>query len=202
MNFLIEYLKHPRIIGAVAPSGNALARKMMIPIDFKSAEVIIEYGSGTGSFTRELVIRRKPDTVLILIEQNKAFCKELKKTFCNQPNLYIINGSAENVNDYLTEYGFKYADYIVSGLPFTSLPIKISDNILNATRRALGSKGKFITFQYSLVKKNFFENYFRISGCLRELKNLPPAYALVMRNSKSIFQKSVLQVHSDNKKSR
>ncbi|MDE6502387.1 MAG: SAM-dependent methyltransferase [Ruminococcus sp.] len=184
MNFLIEYIKHPRKIGAVAPSGNSLARKMIIPVDFNSAKVIVEYGSGTGSFTRELVVRRKPDTVLILIEQNRKFCSELEKTFCNQQNLYIINGSAENVNDYLNEHGFKTADYIVSGLPFTSLPANISDNILNATKIALGKKGKFITFQYSLVKKKFFEKYFRICDCLRELKNLPPAYVLVMRNRK------------------
>ena len=74
MNFLLEYLKNPRTIGAVAPSGNNLARKMIKPINFKSANVIVEYGSGTGSFTRELVIHRKPETVLILIEQNKKFC--------------------------------------------------------------------------------------------------------------------------------
>lgn len=182
MNFLIEYLKNPRKIGAVAPSSSSLAKKMIQPIDFKSAKVIFEYGSGTGSFTRELVIRRKPDTVLILIEQNIKFCEELERIFCNQPNLYIINGSAENVNDYLAEYGFKYADYIVSGLPFTSLPVKVSDNILNATKRAIDRKGRFITFQYSLVKKKFFGKYFRISNCFREIKNFPPAYVLVMRN--------------------
>ncbi len=191
MNFLIEYLKHPRRIGAVAPSGSSLARKMMMPVDFRSAGVIVEYGSGTGSFTRELVIRRKPETVLILIEQNRSFCEELEKVFCNQPNLYIINGSAENVNYYLAEYGFRHADYIVSGLPFTSLPAKVSDNILNATKKAVGRNGRFVTFQYSLVKKKFFENYFRISGCLREIKNIPPAYVLVMgnRNSRCISVK-------------
>lgn len=181
-NFLIEYLKNPRKIGAVAPSGNALARKMTKSIDFKSAKVIVEYGPGTGSFTRELVICRKLDTVLILIEQNKKFCRELEKIFCNQPNLYIINGDAENVNNYLAEYGFKNADYIISGLPFTSLPAKASGNILNATKKAIGNKGIFITFQYSLVKKNFFKKYFQISDCFKEIKNLPPAYVLVMRN--------------------
>lgn len=182
MNFLIEYIKHPRTIGAVAPSGNNLARKMINPIDFKSAEVIVEYGSGTGSFTKELVIRRKPETALILIEQNKKFCCELKRNFCNQPNIYIINGSAENINFYLKKYGFEHADYIISGLPFTSLPICVSKNILRETKKALGTKGKFITFQYSLVKRKFFERYFIISGFLHEMKNLPPAYVFVMRN--------------------
>ncbi|MDE6424717.1 MAG: hypothetical protein K2K89_01060 [Ruminococcus sp.] len=52
----------------------------------------------------------------------------LKKIFCNQPNLYIVNGSAENVNTYLAQHGVENADYIVSGLPFTSLP---ADNRLS-----------------------------------------------------------------------
>lgn len=74
MNFLFEYLKHPRKIGAVAPSGKRLSHKMMEPVNFPSANVIVEYGSGTGSFTRELVKRRRSGTTLILIEQNKHFC--------------------------------------------------------------------------------------------------------------------------------
>ncbi|MDE6539602.1 MAG: SAM-dependent methyltransferase, partial [Ruminococcus sp.] len=79
---------------------------------------------------------------------------------------------------------FKHADYIISGLPFTSLPTKISGNIMKATKKAVGNNGKFITFQYSLVKKKFFEKYFRMSGLLHEFKNLPPAYVLVMHNLK------------------
>ena len=184
MNFLLEYLKNPRTIGAVAPSGNGLARKMIKSVNFNKAEVIVEYGAGTGAFTRELVINRKPDTALILIEQNKKFCRELAKNFRNQPNVHIINGSAENVNLYLKKYGFRQADYIISGLPFTSLPADISENIFRETIKAIGNNGKFITFQYSMVKRKFFEKYFRISDILHELKNLPPAYVLVMRNIK------------------
>lgn len=182
MNFLFEYLKHPRKIGAVAPSGKKLSRKMIDPIDFQSANVIVEYGPGTGSFTKELVTHRRKDTTLILIEQNEHFYKILKETFSNESNLYIINGNAENVNDYLKKYGFKNVDYIVSGLPFTSLPKYISDSILTATNQALGKDGKFITFQYSLIKHSLFKRYFSISCYLLEIKNFPPAYVLVMKN--------------------
>lgn len=182
MSFLIEYLKNPREVGAISPSGISLAKKMVKPIDFKSADVIVEYGPGTGSFTRELVIHRKINTTLILIEQNKLFCEKLKSEFCNQPNMHIINGSAEDINEYLSKYGYKKADYIVSGLPFTTLPKKVSGNILNATKKAIGNRGKFITFQYSLVKMKYFEKYFRIIDHFREIKNLPPANVLVMKN--------------------
>lgn len=182
MGFLIEYLRNPRFIGAVAPSGVKLSRRMIRPINFKKAKVIVEYGPGTGSFTRELVVHRNPGTILLLIERNPTFCDELKKLFENQPNIHIINGDAENVNRYLAVHGLCKADYIVSGLPFNNFPAELSERIMDATRIALKDGGKFITFQYTLMKKRFFMKYFSITGCTMEIKNLPPAYVIEMTN--------------------
>ena len=182
MGIFAEFLKHPRRIGAIAPSGKQLSAKMMTPVDFASAKVIVEYGPGTGSFTKELAARKRADTVLILIEQNETFCEQIKARFGDLPNLFVVHGSAANVGQYLEDRGVHSADYIVSGLPFSSLPAAVSDQILNATKLALGQNGKFITFQYSLVKKKFLEGYFQITDCLRVIKNLPPAYVLVMKN--------------------
>ncbi len=182
MSFIFEFLKHPRKIGAIAPSGKALAHKMMKPIDFSTAKVIVEYGPGTGSFTKELIERRRGDTVLLLIEQNRNFYRRLKKEYGKIKNVHLIHGDAKDVNYHLARYGFTKADYIISGLPFTSLPKKVSDKILTATQSAIGRNGKFITFQYSLVKLGFFEEYFRMTRCLREMKNIPPAYVFVLKN--------------------
>ena len=182
MGIFAEFLKHPRRIGAIAPSGKHLSAEMMAPIDFASAKVIVEYGPGTGSFTRELVARRRPDTVLILIEQNKTFCDQLWASYGGLPNFFLAHGSAGSAGRCLEACGVQSADYVVSGLPFTSLPAALSDRILNATKPALGQEGKFITFQYSLVKQKFFEQYFQITDCRKVIKNLPPAYVLVMKN--------------------
>ena len=59
LNFLKEYIKHPRTVGAVAPSSRRLANGMMMPIDFENASCILEFGPGTGVFTEELIRRRK-----------------------------------------------------------------------------------------------------------------------------------------------
>lgn len=184
MSFITEYLKHPRSIGAIAPSGKNLAKKMMQPIDFDAAKVIVEYGPGTGSFTKELIARRNEKTTLIIIERNDTFYEQLKKELSGQKNLHLIHGSAENVVKYLDKYGFRHADYIISGLPFSSLPKQISSNILEATQIAIGKNGQFITFQYSLVKKKLFEKYFTIIKCPRVMRNLPPAFVFVMENKK------------------
>ena len=53
--FLRQFVQSPRTVGAVLPSSPALARAMLAPIDFASARTIVEFGPGTGAFTREIV---------------------------------------------------------------------------------------------------------------------------------------------------
>ena len=180
--FLRQYAAHPRKIGAVAPSGKALTAGMMEPVDFEAAKLIVEYGPGTGSFTEELVRRKKPETVLLLIEQNRDFCRMLHERFAGEQNVWIVCGSAEKADRIAERAGFSQADFVVSGLPFTSLPKNVSAGIFEATKRLIGDTGRFITFQYSMVKCNFFSAHFRFADIHRVRKNLPPAYILVMEN--------------------
>ena len=90
-SFIKQYIKNPRYIGAVAPSGKRLAEKMMEPVKFGKCKCIVEYGPGTGVFTKEILKRKRDETILILIEQNALFYKQLKKEFKNEPNMHIFN---------------------------------------------------------------------------------------------------------------
>lgn len=181
LRFLLQYLQDIRRIGAVAPSSRFLARKMVETVDFGSANVIIEYGPGTGVFTAEIVKRMNPNTKLIAIETNEAFYKTLQASYKNTPNVEIINVSAEHVSTLHTERNLPPPDYIISGLPFAALPAPVSKAILKETVKLLGKKGEFITFQYTLLKKNFFAGYFGDIHISRELRNIPPAYILRCR---------------------
>lgn len=181
ISFLKEYIKHPISIGAVAPSSKYLAENMMKPIDFNNCDCIVEYGAGTGIFTGELIKRRKKDTKLLIIEKNEKFYNILMQKFRNIENVFIINGDAQKLKSYLSAYNIPAVDYIISGLPFASLPSEISDRILYITRRTLAeSKGKFITFQYTLFKKALFERFFNIRDISTTIKNIPPAFVLTM----------------------
>ena len=181
-NFLKQYLRTPRSIGAVAPSSKYLAEKMVSDIDFEAAGCIVEYGPGTGVFTDELLKKIKPKTKLLLLEANKDFCANLRKKYAAYNNVAVIHGSAEHVDSYLKKFGIDKVDYIISGLPFTSLPKKVSEKILRKTRNLLGTDGLFITFQYTLLKKDFIAKYFNNIEHVRVLRNLPPAYVLKCRN--------------------
>lgn len=180
--FLIEYLKSPRTIGAVAPSSKKLAEKMAGDIDFEKAKCIVEYGPGTGVFTERLMSKIRKHTLLLLIEFNEDFCKQLEEKYSEYTNVIVINDSAENIDKYLKKYGVKEVDYVVSGLPFASLPKSVSNQILKKTREILKQNGMFITFQYTLLKKGYISSYFQDISLERVMLNIPPAYVLKCQN--------------------
>ena len=59
--FLREYISAPDTIGAIAPSSRYLAAAMTVSIDFDKARCIVEYGAGTGVFTREVAAGKRRD---------------------------------------------------------------------------------------------------------------------------------------------
>lgn len=180
--FLIEYLKSPRTVGAVAPSSKKLAEKMAGDIDFETARCIVEYGPGTGVFTETLMKKIRKHTSLLLIEYNEEFCKQLEERYSDYSNVIVINDSAENIDKHLKKYGVKEVDYVVSGLPFASLPKSMSNKILKKTKEILRHNGMFITFQYTLLKKGYIGSYFKDISLERVILNLPPAYVLKCQN--------------------
>jgi phospholipid N-methyltransferase len=180
--FLLQYIVRPRTVGAILPSSKHLADKMINTIDFSNAKYIVEYGPGTGVFTQELINRRDKQTVILLIENNYEFFSSLMKKYKDEANLYVVHGSAENVDTYLEKYKIPYADYVVSGLPFASLPKNVSSTILNKTKRIIREDGKFITFQYTLFMKQHINSYFGIINVNKEYRNIPPAYILNCSN--------------------
>lgn len=121
------------------------------------AHCIVEYGAGTGVFTRVVVAGKRRNTTYIVIEQNKRFYEILLKQFYAMPGVVLIHGDAGNVYGFLREQGFQHADYIISGLPFTSLPQQISHKILSQTQKAIRIEGVFTTFQYTLLRHSLYE---------------------------------------------
>jgi Phospholipid N-methyltransferase len=176
--FIKQYIKNPKIVGAVAPSSEKLADKMLEDIDFSNVACIVEYGPGTGVFTKKILNKKKGSTIFIAIEYNTEFYKILKEKFKDQKNFILINDSAENLKKYLDKYNISNVDYIVSGLPFASLPDGMSKRILSFTKEILKGRGEFITFQYTLFKMKLFKIYFGKIKSKKVLLNLPPAYVL------------------------
>ncbi|MBU3877253.1 methyltransferase domain-containing protein [Faecalicatena sp. AGMB00832] len=179
--FILEYLKSPRKVGAVAPSSKRLAKKMVAPIQFENCRCIVEFGPGTGVFTDEVIAQKGEDVVFILIEQNQEFWRKLHQRYQFKKNVHVVHGDASDIGLYLKKYHQQKADYIISGLPFASLPKAASQSILAAIKTTIGESGRFITFQYTMFKKSMFLHWFELEKTTYELLNFPPAFVLEMK---------------------
>jgi len=188
LSFLFQFMENPKTIGAILPSSRFLGDKMIEKIDFTEANYIVEYGPGTGVFTDKLLSKRNGKTIILLVENNMKFYAMLKERYKGHDNIYIKYGSAENIETYLQEYHIPYADYVISGLPFSSLPKKISWEIIDNTTKILKDNGLFITFQYTKCKKAFIKQFFAKLEITREFRNWPPAY---------IFSCTVVNKHAE-----
>ena len=180
--FFLEYIKNVRTVGAILPSSQYLAKKMIAHVNFSTANVIVEYGAGTGVFTGQIIKRKHASTVFVVIEQNLAFFNLLKTKYSNEENVFVVHASAEHIEKILKQYKLKKSDYIISGLPFAALPPHVSKNILDATIRSLAKGGLFATFQYTMLKKNFMHGFFKHITITREFRNVPPAYVFLCKN--------------------
>ncbi|OON66447.1 class I SAM-dependent methyltransferase [Hymenobacter sp. CRA2] len=178
MSFLGEFFRNPAVVGSMIPSSRELTEQVIAPIDFARARCIVEYGPGTGVFTDALLQHRRADTHIVLIEVNRRFCKLLQERYSGQPNVHIVHGSADKTAEYLRPLGIEQVDYVVCGLPFSSLPRRQGWRILAHTREVLLPAGQLVLFQYLLRNQKLFERFFRPLQQEHVLLNVPPAYVL------------------------
>jgi len=184
IEFFYQFLNKTKVVGSVLPSSKYLANKMLSFINFKRKNlVIIEYGPGTGPFTTEIAKQLKHTDQLIVIELNSKFATDLKEKFKDYNNVHIYEDCVANTKDILQKENITKVDYIISGIPFSSIPKEVSENILITTKQLMDEETLFITFQYSKFKKNIFEKYFNILETKFVLKNAPPAYVFCMKKS-------------------
>jgi len=172
--FLKGFFKNPVMVGAIAPSSNRVINKMLAPVDWDNCKLFVEYGPGVGTFSRPILDRLAPDGKLVVIDTNPDFIRYLKHTITD-PRFFPVLGSAADVQQIIRDHGFEKADYIASGLPFSTLPPGVGDAIARATREVLREGGAFLVYQYNPKVKSFFAPYFPRIDHDMEWWNIPPA---------------------------
>ena len=143
--FLREFLSRPLATGAVVPSSEALARMVVQSLDLAHARAVVEYGPGTGAFTRNILQALGRDARLIAIEINPR----LAEMFRNQhPDVRIFQDSVANARAICNTAGIDKVDCIVSGLPWAGFPESMQTEFLDEMMRVLKPGGQFVTFAY------------------------------------------------------
>ena len=162
------------MVGSIIPSSKVLIDRMLGPVKWDETKLFVEYGPGVGTFTRPVLDRLGPDATLIAIDTNPDFVKYLKEAI-DDPRLVAVTGSAADVEKIIADRGFDHADYVLSGLPFSTLPPGVGDEIGAATGRVVRSGGAFLVYQFSPKVLDFITPHFEKIDRGFEWVNVPPA---------------------------
>lgn len=175
-------VRRPDRVGAIVPSSRELAELMTAGLDLHEAETVVEFGAGTGVFTRLIGQRVKAGALVLAFEIDPELARELHGEV---PGVAIVNDSAERVLDHLRQAGRESADCIVSGLPWALFTPALQDRLLDAVVGALKPGGRFATFAYipaawlptgRRFRKRLHGHFPQVETTHVVWKNFPPAF--------------------------
>jgi phospholipid N-methyltransferase len=171
--FFRQFVRHPGMIGSVIPSSATVVNRMLDQVDWQGTRLFVEYGPGVGTFTRSILDRLPADGTLLAIDLNLDFVAYLEAEI-DDPRLRVVHGSAADVRRFIKEAGHYQADYVLSGIPFSTLPEGVGEAICAETRSALRPGGAFLIYQYSRYVLRLLNPLFGDVSDALEWRNIPP----------------------------
>lgn len=186
LSFFLHWLSDPVQVGALAPSGQALANLITAEIAPESAPVL-ELGPGSGAFTRALIDRGIPQQRLALVEESPRFSLALRKLF---PDATVVCADAADL-DCLDILPGQQAGAVVSGLPLLLMaPHKVRAILAGAFGR-LRPDGSLYQFTYGSrppVPRAVLEHLGVTATFMgRTLANVPPAAVYRLRRNNALL---------------
>lgn len=173
-HFLRSWVSNPLRVGAVAASGETLARLMTREIA-ADAGPVVELGPGTGVFTRALLARGVAEDDLTLIEYGDEFLPRLQHRF---PQARVLQMDACRLRK-ANIFDEPVVGAAVSGLPLLSMSPRKQTAILAGVFSYLRPGASLYQFTYGPrcpVPRRILDRLglkaVRVGGTVR---NIPPA---------------------------
>jgi phospholipid N-methyltransferase len=185
--FFRQFVRHPGMIGSVIPTSDTVVNRILDKVDWANCRLFVEYGPGVGTFTRAILDRLHPDAQLIAIDLNLDFVAWLE-AHVRDPRLRVVHGSAADVRRFIKEAGRHQADYILSGIPFSTLPDGLGESICAETRNALRPGGAFLVYQYSRYVRRLLDPAFDMVNDELEWRNIPPCRIFEAMRAEALAQ--------------
>jgi phospholipid N-methyltransferase len=176
-----NFLKHPKMLGSLIPSSRFLVNHLLAEVDWSRARVFLEYGPGVGTFTTEILRRMRSDAVLIAVETNSDFVRFLRGRV-RDDRLHVVHGSAADADGALARLALTRADYVISGIPYTTMPPELRDLILRKTHAVLDPNGAFLVYQFTRAVLPYLQQTFGFVHEDFEPLNVMPARLFYCRH--------------------
>jgi len=184
VKFFRQWLREPRSIAALAPSGRELARRVAAAVG-RDARTVVELGGGTGVITQALLERGIAPERLLVLERNPELHAHREERF---PGVEVARADAFDLVDVVARSRTFVAgeiDGVASGLGMLTMARDDQRRLLQAAFEVLRPAGRFVQFTYapaSPVSKDLrVELGLEARRASWSLLNLPPAFVYVVR---------------------
>ena len=196
--FFFGWLRNPRRVGAVLPSGPAVGKLLVTGV--RPGARVIELGGGTGTVTQAILDAGVNREDLIVLEKDASFVKFLCRRF---PGVKIIQANALELDEYADLLSGP-PDFVISGLPLLLFTNEEKKRLVDNIFSVLAPRGRF--HQYSYVARcNVPAEQLRAVGARASLIgvapfNVPPCFVFRLRKSAAGTQKKVSVLRSSLRK--
>ena len=169
------FSENPKMVGSAFPASRWLVQHMLAPLDWQQTRFLIEFGPGTGAFTRAALARLPADATLLALDTSPAFVDHLRKSI-DDPRLQPVCAPAADVAALVRGRALPPADCIVSGLPFSTLAPEESERTMRASRAVLAAHGIFCAYQMRRTIEPLLQTHIGVIRSAYEWRNMPPCH--------------------------
>lgn len=141
--FLARMLRHPRIVGAIAPSSEALAQAML-RASMPLLGPVLELGAGTGVFSRALLRAGLAPEALHVVERLPEFAAALRAQL---PAVQVLELDAAELQPAQFD---EPPTLVVSGLPLRAMSETQVEAILRTVMAVSSEEVRIVQFSYGL----------------------------------------------------
>lgn len=154
------------------PTSQRAVSDMLDLARVSEAQLVVEFGAGSGVYTRELLARMGPESRLLAFEVDPGLAARVRAEL-DDPRLELVGASAEEVESHLDG---AQVDILVSALPFTSLPGEVRGSVLDLSPKILKPGGVMLVLQYSpFIQRELQRRFASVERRVSPL-NVPPAF--------------------------
>ncbi|MBO9669586.1 MAG: methyltransferase [Sphingobium sp.] len=182
--FAARFLKAPTVVGSPFPSSAGMVHRLLSNLRWQEIGTFVEFGPGTGAFTRYALQHLRPDARLIALDTEKPFIDLLRKSITD-PRLVAVEGSALDVADIARAAGASRIDCVLSGLPFSALPEVDRGLIVHRSAAMMSKAGVFLAYQVRrAIERPLSESFARVERHYH-FWNMPPCHLYRATSPKS-----------------
>lgn len=181
MRFVRTLIDEPRTVGALLPTGPALAAKMASVVRADAPGRVLELGPGTGVITKAILARGVAAENLVCIEFAPEFVDLIRLRF---PGVHTIEGDAFHLDATLGDLRAETFDCVVSALPLLNFPAADRVRLIADLLERIPHGRPVVQFSYGPKPPVPAQpGRFTVSRHAVVLKNVPPAQIWTYRKA-------------------